>query len=87
LKFQCQNFPKILKEVLALIIHNDYFINDLQTDIPQKKLYIGSWSWVTPRPKPKTKINLGLDSEFNSINFGMKINKCLKYLTPISLWV
>jgi hypothetical protein len=31
------------------------------------------------RPKP---INLGLDSEFNSIHFGIEINKCLKFLRP-----
>ena len=29
-------------------------------------------------PKPKPKIN----SEFNSIHFGIEINKCLKFLTP-----
>jgi hypothetical protein len=52
---------------------------------PKKKLYIGSGSWVTPRPKPETKINLGLDSEFNSLHFGIQINKCLKFLTLISL--
>jgi hypothetical protein len=26
---------------------------------------------------------LGLDSEFNSIHFGIKINKCFSFLTPI----
>ncbi len=29
-----------------------------------------------------TKINLGLDSEFNSIHFDIEINKRLKFLTP-----
>ena len=24
--------------------------DQVKVDIPQKKLYIGSWSWVTPRP-------------------------------------
>ena len=33
------------------------------------------------RPKPKTKINLGLDSEFNYIHFGIEINKRWKFLT------
>ena len=47
----------------------------------KKKLFIGSRSWVTPRPKPETKINFGLDPEFNSIHVGIKINKCLKFLT------
>ena len=27
-------------------------------------------------------INLGSDSEFNSIHFGIEINKCLKFLRP-----
>jgi len=44
-------------------------------------------SLVTPRPKPKTKINLGLDSEFNSIHFGIETNKRLKFLTPKNAWV
>jgi hypothetical protein len=36
-----------------------------------------------PRPKPPKKINsMGLDSEFNSIHFGIEINKCLKFLGP-----
>ena len=34
-------------------------------------------------PKPKPKIN----SEFNSIHFGIEINKCLKFLTPKNFWV
>jgi len=43
---------------------------------------------LDPRPKPpKKKINLGLDLEFNSINFGIKINKCLKFLRPKKVWV
>jgi hypothetical protein len=37
-----------------------------------KKLYVGSGSWAPPRPKPKTKINLGLDSEFDSMHFGIE---------------
>jgi len=28
------------------------------------------------------KINLGLDSEFNSIHFGIEINRSLKFLRP-----
>ena len=40
----------------------DFFISNTN----QKKLYIGSDSWVTSRPKIKTKINSGLDFEFNS---------------------
>jgi hypothetical protein len=47
----------------------------------KKKLFIGSRSWVKPRPKPETKINFGLDPEFDSIHVGIKINKCLKFLT------
>jgi len=35
----------------------------------------------------KTKVNLGLDSEFDSIHFGIENNKRLKFLTPISFWV
>ena len=40
---------------------------------------------MTPRPKLKTKnknkikINLGLDLEFNSVYFGIEINKQLKF--------
>ncbi len=33
-------------------------------------------------PKTKTKIN----SEFNSIHFGIEINKHLKFLTPKNVW-
>jgi len=36
---------------------------------------------VTPRTKPKTRINLGLNSEFNPIHFGIEINQRLKFLT------
>jgi len=32
-------------------------------------------------PNQKTKINFCLDLEFNSINFGIEINKYLKFLT------
>ncbi len=28
------------------------------------------------------KINLGLDSEFNSTNYGIDIKKCLKFVRP-----
>jgi hypothetical protein len=44
------------------------------------------FGWMTPRPKPKTKINLGLDLEFNSIHFGIEINRRLKLLTPKNVW-
>ena len=43
---------------------------------------VGFWVRVLcpdPDPKPK-KINLGFDSEFNSIHFGIQINKCLKQI-------
>jgi hypothetical protein len=34
---------------------------------------------TVPDPNPK-KINLGLDSELNSIHFGIEINKRVKFL-------
>ena len=48
---------------------------------PQKKYILGLGPGC--ETKPKTKIN----SEFNSIHFGIEINKRLKFLTPISFWV
>jgi len=48
-------------------------------NLPQKKVYI--------RTQTQTKINLVLDSEFNSMHFGIEINKRLKLLTPISFCV
>jgi len=45
---------------------------------------VGFLVWVLgvdPEPNPQ-KINLGLDSEFNSMHFGIEINKCLKFLGP-----
>ncbi len=50
---------------------------------PKKKYILG----LGPGCEPKTKINLGLDSEFNSIHFDLEINKRLKFLTPISFCV
>jgi len=35
-----------------------------------------AWGPKTQTPK---KINLGLDSELNSIHFGIEIDKCLKF--------
>ena len=55
----------------------------MQTFHPKKSIY---WVWVPgvdPNQNPKTEIN----SEFNSIHFGIEINKRLKFLTPISFWV
>lgn len=46
----------------------------------KKKIHTGSGSWVTSRPKPKTKINLCSDLEFNSIHYGLEINKRLTFL-------
>ena len=45
---------------------------------------LGFWfgSWVWTQSQTPQKINLGLDSEFNSLHFGIEINKCLKFLGP-----
>ena len=37
--------------------------------------------------KPKTKTQRDQDSEFNSINFGVEIKKCLKFLSHKKFWV
>ena len=36
---------------------------------------------------PKKTYILGLDSELNSIRFGIEINKSLKFLTAKNVWV
>ena len=38
-------------------------------------LGFGFGSWVWAQTQTQEEINLGLDSEFNSINFGIEINK------------
>ena len=50
----------------------------LQDFSPQKKYILGLGPGCELKPKPQTKIN----SEFNSIHFGIEINKRLKFLTP-----
>ena len=49
------------------------------TDVIIKELE--NYSNIRSGPNPN-KINLGLDSEFNSIHFGIEININLKFLTP-----
>ncbi len=41
---------------------------------------------IMARHKTPKKINSGLDSEFNSIHFGIEINKSLKFLRPKNFW-
>jgi hypothetical protein len=42
----------------------------------------GSWVWTMTQTQTQKEINLGLDSEFNSIHFGIEIKECLKVLRP-----
>jgi len=68
----------------------------------KKKFCFWVWIWVSilifflnfkiklvlgpgcgPKTKPETKIN----SEFNSIHFGIEINKHFKFLTPKNVWL
>ena len=48
---------------------------------PQKKYILGLGPEHGPKPRPK------INSEFNSIHFGIEINKLSKFLTLISFWV
>jgi hypothetical protein len=51
----------------------------------KKKIYIGSGS---PGVGPNQTQNQNqFDSDFNSIHFGIEINKYLKFLTPKNVWV
>ena len=52
---------------------------------PPKKVYIGSRSRV--RTQTQAQKLMDVDSEFNSIHFGIEIKKRLKMFTPISFWV
>jgi len=44
-------------------------------------------SRVWTQTQNQNQINLGLDSEFNSIHFGIETNKRLKVLAPKNVWV
>jgi hypothetical protein len=50
-----------------------------QTLGPKKNWFLGLGLGSDPRPKPKTQRDP--DSEFDSIHFGIEINKCLEFLT------
>ncbi len=58
---------------------NNHFYNNSSTDVIIKELE--NYSNIRSGPNPN-KINLGLDSEFNSIHFGIEIDKCLTFLRP-----
>ena len=58
--------------------------NRVQPDFsPQKKYILGLGPGCESKPKTKTQINL----KFNSIHFGIEINKRLKLLTLKNVWV
>jgi len=83
-EYACQLNTKASKtKFLNLVVQSNFAI---PTYIPSKKIIY--WVWVLGgTPRPKHKINLGLDSEFNSIlilHFILKIKKNLKFLTPIN---
>ena len=54
----------ILRYVHKILLKSRHFT-------PQKKYILGLGPGCEPKPKPKTEIN----SEFNSIHFGIEINK------------
>ena len=60
--------------VVIFTISTQYYC---KSDIlPQKKYILGLGPECELKPKPK------INSEFNSIHFGIEINKRLKFLTP-----
>ena len=58
-------FPMCCKKMLSVLIAS---WRSVQTFNHKKTI---CWIWVS-KPKPKTKINLGLDSEFDSMHFGIE---------------
>jgi hypothetical protein len=68
--------------LIFMIFLNNVDVCIIQTFPPKKSIY-----WVLVWTQTQTKIDLGLDSEFNSIHFGIEINKRLKFLTSKNVLV
>jgi hypothetical protein len=74
----------VVKQLPSQLLNSFIMVAGDQTFAPLKEKYIlGVGPGCGPKPKPKTEIN----SEFNSIHFGIEISRLLKFLTPISFWV
>jgi len=70
-----------LKSYEFCMAHVDFIIVILTDFSPKKKCILGLGPGCGPKPKPK------INSEFNSMHFGVEINKRLKFLTPKNFWV
>ena len=84
--FTCQFIMNISFLILLLITKKELinfcqFKNHIITRHFTRKKILGLGPGCEPKPKPK------INSEFNSIHFGIEIKKRLQFLTPLSFWV